>query len=161
MKHSILIHWTIVYSPLLTKYQKLIKLISIKSMYSDSKVILLLLVVTFLLSHTESCCCTWHIWLCGCNIFGCNCDFNGDGYCYTKSTLLPPSAGGRCHIKKPPEKCSDFRYKRSISSVSFNIDHRQKISKPTWHTPPRSLPLWIKMKTVTSQWKKWRALRII
>ena len=88
-------------------------------MASNSNVILLLLVFTFLLSHTESCCCTWSPGLCGCNFFGCACDYNGDGWCY----YGPLGVTGKCEIdRRPgPEKCSDFRYKRSISSVSFEF----------------------------------------
>ena len=40
----------------------------------------------FLVRSGEGCCCS--NWIdtqkCGCNIFGCNCNYNGDGMCWYK-----------------------------------------------------------------------------
>ena len=90
-------------------------------MYSFSSLIWLSLVITFLPNRSESCCCTVRIFPhllfnCGCNIFGCNCKPGVCKYhipgrqCKPASNKVPYD---------PPENCNDFRYKRSIDSVSF------------------------------------------
>ena len=50
------------------------------------RVILIFYVSSLILDNGEGCCCTHRFFneFCGCNIFGCNCDFNGDGMCWYK-----------------------------------------------------------------------------
>ena len=88
------------------------------------KIVILLSIATLLVNVAESCCCShwWgHTW-CGCNIFGCNCEFEGDSeYCYYFNDKKCLDAAGipECRdgcFKTDEKTCARFK---SIYQVSL------------------------------------------
>merc|ERR1712154_117839 len=84
--------------------------------------ILLITLATYQFSPTKACCCTLD-WVkdlsyhkrefsqCGCNLFGCNCNTNEDGYCLYRPVKQTTSIDGRFIIKdKFSGKCSNKPY---------------------------------------------------
>ena len=79
------------------------------------KIIVFLSAGSLLLNVAEGCCCShWlpYFW-CGCNIFGCNCEWEGDSeYCY-----YVENAFAEC-FKSDEKTCARFR---SLSQVRCNL----------------------------------------
>ena len=76
------------------------------------------------LNHLEACCCTlgiainWRTYVCGCNVFGCNCNYANDDICYYGDSYTCPTAQVVCHTN---ERCSDIFAEDTVSSISANI----------------------------------------
>ena len=75
-------------------------------------------------NNKEACCCSlwWNHYGCGCNIFGCNCDYAGDDFCYYSKIDDPlnphfPYQSGFCDIPicRSPERCSAVVLKQEVN----------------------------------------------
>ena len=68
--------------------------------------------------HTEACCCS--LWFeninCGCNIFGCNCNYANDDFCYY-SPKYGAETGGYCRLPvcRSSERCSALTEHNMVS----------------------------------------------
>ena len=95
----------------------------------------------FIFNHVEACCCSfWLTWdgqnnQCGCNIFGCNCNFADDDICYygpdeyceiyetTKDGGIEACQPGEVTkvICRSNERCSAIAAKEIVGSISTII----------------------------------------
>ena len=81
---------------------------------------LLVASLLFLLPDPSTeCCCNWR-YSCGCNIFGCNCDTDYYGYCYTLHNNCFTS-----RRTKNPEHCENGRRrkKRSVTGTILEAEY--------------------------------------
>ena len=107
--NQLLLVWLIVENTLDRQEGQLIVFISLAKLKSISMNVgacfLFISCVVLSIKESESCCCTWHVFYdnCGCNAFNCNCDYNGDGYCYYLDLF---SGDLHCH-NFFWEKCAD------------------------------------------------------
>ena len=105
-----LLVWFIVENTLDREESQLIVFIALaklKSFSMNVKVLFLFFsFVVLSMKESEACCCSWHPFFdrCECNFFGCNCDYNGDGYCYYVKLY---SGDDKCH-NFFDEKCADY-----------------------------------------------------
>lgn len=96
-------------------------------MYLFLKFNLVIFIGCLSIKDSYGCCCTCGLFhkvgCCGCNFFGCNCDYKGDGWCYTtsKGKVESPTT---CTSRKRPgtiDWCEfGTLYKISGKNVSVN-----------------------------------------
>jgi len=93
--------------------------------------------ITLNLGALEACCCSlwWDHYGCGCNIFGCNCDYAGDDYCYYSKITDPfnpysiPHQSGFCDLPicRTPERCSSVTLKQESENSILPINEPMMI----------------------------------
>ena len=81
-----------------------------------SKVLLCVFILQLKYQNGETCCCPvlFGHYNCGCNIFNCNCDYDGCDYCYYRTMAITPH--NRC--EKRDWKACDKSLRRSVSPLT-------------------------------------------
>ena len=89
-----------------------------------SKILLYFFILQLRYDNGESGCCSFRAlkWHCGCNIFGCNCNWNPDNdYCYYRD--VAPSPNNNC------QESNEIASSRRTKPLSKHEDRHQSFMK--------------------------------